>query len=353
MPITQSHFGNDTHGNDVLRYRLDGTSGLSAEIMTHGATLIALRTPDRHGTLADVTLGFATLEPYLGLHPFFGSTVGRYANRIAGGSFTLNGIHYQLACNHGTNHLHGGQGGFHTRAWSARIHADGDEPAVELSYTSPAGEEGYPGTLHVSVTYTVTHRNELRIDYHAESDAPTILNLTNHAYFNLAGRGSILDHEVELRAAAFLPTDAGSIPLGAPQPVAGTPMDFTTPQTIGARIDVADEQLRIGKGYDHCWILDKPAGALALAARVADPKSGRIMEVETTEPGVQFYTANQLDGQFVGRDGLVYQPRAGLCLETQHLPDSPNRPEYPSTVLRPGESYRQTTIYRFLIAENG
>lgn len=347
MAIQQSSFGTNNDGVTIERFVLRNAAGVEAEVITHGATLIALRTPDRAGAFVDVTLGFDALAPYLERHPFFGSTVGRFANRINNATFALDGIRYTLPANQAQHHLHGGPHGFDTRVWHAHIITNGDEPAVEFSYLSPNGEEGYPGNLQVTVRYTLTARNEVRIDYLATTDAPTIVNLTNHTYFNLSGKGSILDHELQIFGSRFLPTDADSIPLGPLQPVAGTPMDFMTPHAIGARIDADDEQLRIGKGYDHCWIFDKAPGELALIARLYDPASGRVMEVETTEPAVQCYTANQIRGRVVGRDGQEYQPRAAVCLETQHYPDSPNRPEYPTTVLRPGETYRQTTIYRF------
>jgi aldose 1-epimerase len=351
MPISSEPFGSTSDGTAIDRYTLVNAHGLEAEIMTYGATLVALRAPDRSGVLGDVLLGFAELAPYLGAHPFFGSVIGRYGNRIANGRFELNGTTYTLARNNDPNHLHGGPAGFHHQAWRASVYASADGPALELSYLSRDGEEGYPGNLSVTVVYTLTERDELRIDYTATTDRDTIVNLTNHAYFNLAGGGDILGHQMQLAASHFLPIDATLIPLGELWPVQGTPLDFTTPMPIGARIAADDEQIRRGMGYDHCWVLDKPAGALDLAALVYEPTSGREMEVYTTEPSVQFYSGNLLNGE-AGKYGQTYPKRSGLCLETQHFPDSPNQPQFPSTVLRPGQTYRQTTIYRFGVRES-
>jgi aldose 1-epimerase len=346
MPISSEPFGTTSDGIAIDRYTLVNAHGLEAEIMTYGATLVALRAPDRSGAFGDVLLGFAELAPYLGAHPFFGSLIGRYGNRIANGRFELNGTTYTLARNNHPNHLHGGPAGFHHQAWRAGERASADGPALELSYLSRDGEEGYPGNLSVTVVYTLTGRDELRIDYTATTDRDTIVNLTNHAYFNLAGGGDILGHQMQLAASHFLPIDATLIPLGELRPVQGTPLDFTTPTPIGARIAADDEQIRRGMGYDHCWVLDKPAGALDLAALVYEPTSGRVMEVYTTEPSVQCYSGNLLNGE-AGKYGQTYQKRSGLCLETQHFPDSPNQPQFPSTLLRPGQVYRTTTIYRF------
>jgi len=347
MPITRDTFGVTPGGITIDRYTLTNANGLAAAIITYGGTLTALRVPDRHGALGDVTLGFETLEPYLAAHPFFGSLIGRYGNRIAGGRFTLDGVAYALACNDGPNHLHGGPDGFHRAIWSARERMSDDGPGLELTYLSRDGEAGYPGNLAVAITYTLTERDALRIDYTATTDRATVINLTNHAYFNLAGRGAILGHDLQLAASQFLPIDATFIPLGQLRPVQGTPMDFTAPARIGARIAADDEQIRRAGGYDHTWVLDKPASALGLAARLSEPASGRVMEVYTTEPGVQFYSGNMLDGSLIGKGAQVYTQHSGLCLETQHFPDSPNQPQFPSTVLRPGETYRQTTIYQF------
>lgn len=347
MPVSRRAFGETREGNAIECYTLRNAHGLEAEIITYGGTLRALRAPDRNGALDDVLLGFETLEPYEGDHPYFGVLVGRYANRIAGGRFELNGTTYELACNNGPNHLHGGPQGFHRQIWSAEERASEDGPSIELRYASRDGEEGYPGNLAVVVVYTLTDQNELRIDYTATTDAETIVNLTNHAYFNLAGGGIILDHELQLFASRFTPTDATSIPLGELRPVQGTPMDFTAPTPIGARISADDEQIRHGQGYDHNWILDTGNGELGLAARLHERSTGRLMEVYTTQPGVQFYSGNLLDGSITGKRGQTYVKYGGLCLETQHFPDSPNQPDFPSTVLRPGEVFQQTTIYRF------
>jgi aldose 1-epimerase len=348
MSITRELFGNTADGAPIEIFSLSNERGMTARVMTYGGTLVSLHTPDRVGQFADVLLGFDTLAGYLGPHPFFGSLVGRYGNRIADGRFSLGGVTYTLARNNGPNHLHGGLKGFDKVLWQVGNVSDGAEPAVELTYRSPDGEEGYPGTLDVAVTYTLTGADELRLDYQATTDRATVLNLTNHAYFNLAGRGTILDHELELAATRFLPTTATQIPTGELRAVAGTPMDFTVPTAIGARIHADDEQLRFANGgYDHTWLIDGPAGTYRIAARVYESATGRLMEVFTTQPGVQFYTGNFLEGELMGKGGQVYDRHTGFCLETQHLPNSPNQPNFPSTVLRPGETYRQSTGYRF------
>ena len=347
MPITRDIFGRTPDGAAIDRFSLRNANGLEADIITWGGIVTALRVPDRNGALVDVTLGFDTLEPYLQEHPYFGALIGRFGNRIARGRFELNGKTYRLACNNGPNHLHGGPEGFHRRVWSGQERDSGDGPGLELTYLSHDGEEGYPGNLSVTVVYTLTDRDELRIDYTATTDQDTILNLTNHTYFNLAGQGDILGHELRLAASRFVPIDQTLIPTGELRPVAGTPMDFNSLTPIGARLDADDEQLRHAGGYDHAWVFDKEAGALALVAELYDPSTGRVMEVYTTQPGVQFYSGNQLDASLAGKGGWVYAFRHGLCLETQHLPDSPNQPRFPSTVLHRGETYRHTTIYRF------
>jgi len=303
--------------------------------------------PDRNGKLDDIVLGFDTLTPYLGDQPFFGALVGRFCNRIAGAQYTLNGTIYPLAHNDGPNHLHGGPHGFHRAIWSASERPSDEGPSLELRYLSRDGEEGYPGNLSVTVTYTLTDQNALRIDYVATTDRDTVLNLTNHSYFNLAGSADILGHEMQIDATRFLPIDATLIPIGELRPVHDTPMDFTTSTVIGTRINADDEQVRRGMGYDHTWVMDKPADALGHAARVYAPGSGRVLDVSTTAPGIQFYSGNMLDGSLAGKGGVIYARNSGLCLETQHFPDSPNQPQFPSTVLRPGETYRQTTIFEF------
>jgi aldose 1-epimerase len=349
MAIKQDAFGVTPEGVTIERFILTNGNGLEASIITYGGTLTALRVPDRNGTLSDVVLGFDSLESYLGEHPYFGSLIGRYGNRIADGRFTLDGVSYTLARNNGANHLHGGPNGFHRAIWQAQTITSGDGPTLELRYLSRDGEEGYPGNLSVTVRYTLTEQNELRLDYQAQTDQATVINLTNHSYFNLAGNGDILGHQLELLADHFLPVDDNQIPLGQLQPVHGTPMDFTRATPIGARIGEDDEQLRAGQGYDHTWVLNGGTAQAGLAARLYDPSSGRVMEVETTEPGIQFYSGNLLDGSVTGKGGQIYQKHAALCLETQHFPDSPNQPRFPSTVLRPGDTYRQTTAYRFAV----
>jgi aldose 1-epimerase len=347
MSITRDVFGTTAAGQPIDIYTLTNSSGVTAAIITYGGTLVSLRGPDRGGALADVVLGFDTLAGYEGDHPYFGALIGRYGNRIAHGRFSLDGAEYQLACNNGPNHLHGGPRGFHRAIWQAEAHPDDETPALTLTYLSRDGEEGYPGNLEATVVYSLDSLGQLRIDYTATTDKPTIVNLTNHSYFNLAGAGDVLGHQVELAAARFVPITADLIPTGELRPVIGTPMDFTAPTAVGARIGADDEQLRFAlQGYDHTWVLDHTGGELGFAARVTDPASGRVLEVQTTQPGVQFYSGNFLDGTLAGKGGQVYAKHAGLCLETQHFPDSPNQPQFPSTVLRPGEIYRQTTIYR-------
>lgn len=350
MPITQHPFGTTHNGIPIERFILRNAGGMEAAIMTYGGIITALRVPDRRGAPANVVLGFDTLTPYLGEHPYFGALIGRYGNRIARGRFELDGVPYELARNNGPNHLHGGPHGFHQVVWQARPRLT-EPPSVELSYESAAGEEGYPGTLSVTVVYTLSDNNALQIDYTATTDQPTVINLTNHSYFNLAGSGDVLKHHLQINAARFVPIDATLIPLGELRFVRNTPFDFTTPTPIGATIEADDEQIGFGEGFDHTWVLDHPAGTLGHAATVYEPNSGRAMEVHTTQPGVQFYSGNQLDGSLIGPDGTAYTRRSGLCLETQHFPDSPNQPRFPSTVLRPGETYRQQTIYRFFVHE--
>ena len=318
---------------------------MTASVMNYGATLVSLDVPDRAGNCADVVLGFDTLEDYLLYNrPFFGSVVGRFANRIARGRFTLDGVEYQLAVNNGPNHLHGGIKGFDKVFWQADPVRAGDD-TVRFHYLSRDGEEGYPGNLSVTVAYTLTDKNELRIEYGAVTDKPTPVNLTNHAYFNLAGDGQVLGHELTILADCFLPVDDGLIPTGEIKPVKDTPMDFTQPTAIGSRIDQVGSDPR---GYDHSYVLPNRNRKPALVARVREPHSGRVMEVSTTEPAIQLYTANYLDGSLRGKDGRSYGQYCGLCLETQHLPDSVNRPQFPSVILRPGKTYSQKTFFRFL-----
>ena len=336
-------FGKTADGETVEIFTLTSSHGLKARVTTWGAGLVAMLVPDRKGVLADVTLGFDKVEGYLAPHPHFGVTTGRFANRIANGKFTLDGTTYTLAINNGVNHLHGGLKGFDKRNWKATT----DTNSVRFTYTSADGEEGFPGTLQVAVTYTLTEADELRLDYEATTDKPTVLNLTNHAYWNLAGagEGDILGHELTLHASGYLPVDDGSIPTGKIEPVAGGPMDFTQPKTIAR--DFAQMTGNPG-GYDHCYVIDRAQpGALAVAAEIRDPASGRTMTISTTEPGIQLYTANYLDGTVTGKGGKVYKKNSAFCLETQHYPDSPNQPAFPSTVLRPSQTYRSTTVHRF------
>ncbi|RBQ14461.1 galactose-1-epimerase [Spongiactinospora rosea] len=336
--MRKERFGTLSSGQAVERFTLDGGDRLRIAVLTYGGIIQAIETPDASGRMAGVALGFDTLDGYLERSPYFGALVGRYANRIGGAAFTLDGTARVLAPNVPPDTLHGGWQGFDKRVWDAE--PDGDR-SLALSYVSPDGEEGYPGTLGVRVVYTVTPQGELRIEYRATTDAPTVLNLTNHSYFNLAGagEGDVLDHVLTIDADHYLPEDERQIPTGEVAPVAGTPFDFTRPHRIGERIGADHPQLRVGKGYDHCWVFNDGDG---VRARVEEPTSGRVLEVLTTEPGVQFYTGNML-----GTDGTPYAPYAALCLEAQHFPDSPNRPEFPSTVLRPGEEFVSVTTYRF------
>jgi aldose 1-epimerase len=348
--VTRAPFGHLPDGRSVELFTLTNSHGIEARAMTYGAIITAIRTPDRQGRRDDIVLGFDSLAGYLAGSPFFGAVVGRYANRIANGRFTLDGVTYQLARNNGPNSLHGGQRGFDKVLWKAEPFRTDSTVGVTLWYTSADGEEGYPGTLSVRVSYTLTARDELVVDYDATTDKATPVNLSQHTYWNLhgAGRGNILDHVLTLDASAFTPVDSTLIPIGKIAPVAGTPFDFRRPAAIGARIDDADEQLRFGRGYDHNWVIDRPRpGVLVHAAHLADPVSGRALDISTTEPGVQFYAGNFLDGTIKGKGGLAYRHRTGLCLETQHFPDSPNHPNFPSTVLRPGERYQSRTVFAF------
>lgn len=349
--VSEAPFGQMPDGEAVELFTLKNANGMTVEIASYGATITSIQVPDRDGNMGEVTLGFDNLESYLGGHPFFGVVAGRYANRIANGQFRLNGQVYDLAKNNGPNHLHGGLAGFDKKLWDATSFDNADGIGVALTYVSPDGEEGYPGTLTSKVTYTLTDDNTIQIDYEARTDAPTVINLTNHAYFNLkdAGASTILGHEIEINADQYIPTDDTNIPLGPLADVAGTPFDLRAPVAIGAGINKEDEQIKFGFGYDHTFVINRESGGLVLAAEVYEPTTGRMMEVLTTEPGVQFYTGNHLDGSLTGKDGVTFQRRTGFCLETQHYPDSPNQPDYPSTVLRPGQTYRSTTAYRFSV----
>ena len=350
VPVREE-FGRTRGGEAVEVYTLRNRRGAEARVITLGATLVSLKVPDRAGRFEDVVLGFDSVAAYEGDPHFMGQVIGRYANRIAKGRFTLNGVEYKLAVNNGENHLHGGLRGFDKVVWRARPLSRRAGSAVEMTYVSRDGEEGYPGTLTARVVYTLTEANELRLDYSATTDRDTVVNLTNHAYFNLAGQGNgdILGHRLLLNADRFTPTDAGSIPTGELRSVRGTPFDFRRATPLGARIEQDDEQLKFGSGYDHNYVVNGRAGVLRFAARASEPTTGRVMEVWTTEPGVQLYTGNFLfpDGEGVGKGGKTYRRRHGFCLETQHFPDSPNRPAFPTTVLRRGGRFRSTTVYKF------
>jgi aldose 1-epimerase len=343
--ITEQAWGFLPTGETISLYTLRNAKGLEATISNFGGRIVTLKVPDRAGKFADVVLGYDLLEPYTKPNPFFGTLVGRYANRIANGEFTLNGKKYTLAKNNGPNSLHGGLRGFDKKAWNATV----DGNALRLTCFSKDGEEGYPGNLTSTVVYTLTDDNALSIDYAATTDADTVLNLTNHSYFNLAGHdnGHILDHELTLNAAKFTPVNVNLIPTGELRSVEGTPFDFRKPTPLGAHIDDADEQIKFAQGYDHNFVLDNPGPSPTLAARIADPHSGRVMEVLTTQPGVQLYTANHIEGEVKGKAGALYHFRGAYCFETQHFPDSPNQPSFPTTVLKPGETYHQTTLFRF------
>jgi aldose 1-epimerase len=354
--IIKKLFGQTPDGTPVDLYILrDGTSKTSAEaaICTYGGIVVWLKVPDRNGQMGDVVLGYDNLAGYLKESPYFGALIGRYGNRIAKGKFKLDGKEYTLATNNGPNALHGGLKGFDKVVWKASILARPSGPALQLRYTSKDGEEGYPGNLNVTAVYSLTDDNALKLEYTATTDKDTIVNLTHHSYFNLAGKGDILGHEVMIPADTFTPVDSTLIPTGELQPVGGTPFDFRKPTAIGARINQDDAQLKAGGGYDHNWVINKKLGDLTIMARVYEPTSGRVMEVSSTEPGLQFYSGNFLDGKITGKGGWNYKFRNGLCMEPQHYPDSPNQPNFPSVVLKPGEVYKSTIIYRFLVQPSG
>ena len=348
--LLREPFGTMPDGTPVERFRLRGTDGFEAAVITLGATLQALHVPDRHGAPADIVVGHDTLGPYLDHRRFFGVSVGRYANRIAGGRFALDGVTHTVPANDGPNALHGGPDGFDRRLWTVEAVSDGPAPFVTLGLTSPDGDQGFPGELRARVTYRVSG-SELAITFEATTTRPTVVNLTNHAYFNLAGvetGGEVLDHLLRLHAEAYLPVDAGAIPLAGPAPVAGTPFDFRAPKPIGCDIRVAHEQIRLGRGYDHNYCL--PGGrteAPRLTAHVKHPASGRVMELLTDQPGLQFYSGNFLDGTAQGKFGRLHRQSDAFCLEPQTWPDTPNRPDFPSSRLDPGGSYRHVSLYRF------
>jgi aldose 1-epimerase len=345
--ITSTAFGKTPDGRTVDIFTLRNDGGMEARIATYGGILVSLTAPDRAGQFADVVLGYDRLEDYLKNPPYFGAVIGRYANRIGGAQFRLNGKTYPLARNDGNNSLHGGIKGFDKVLWNANVVDAVGSPALELDYLSRDGEEGFPGNLAVRTVYQLSDENELRIDFTATTDAPTLCNLTGHSYFNLAGNGDVLAHEVYLNASRFTPANGGLIPTGELKSVDGTPFDFRKPTAVGDRIHADDPQLTQSKGYDQNFVVDKPAGELGLHGRVHEPVSGRVLEVLSTEPGVQLYTSNYLDGSITGKGGRAYQRFAALCLEPQHFPDSPNQPGFPAVVLLPGQTYRNTILYKF------
>jgi aldose 1-epimerase len=351
--ITSEPFG-QVGDTPVSRYTLTNGRGMRVRILTYGGIIQSIEVPDRNGHVDDVVLGFANLDGYLNntgpAKTYFGAIVGRYANRIARGTFSLNGIEYHAPINNNGNSLHGGTAGFDAMVWQASPQSGSDSVGLKLQYVSPAGEMGYPGTLSTAVTYTLDQKNELRIDYHATTDAPTVINLTNHSYFNLAGEGAldVYDQRVTIHADSYTPVGPTLIPTGQIAPVQGTPFDFTSPTTIGARITANDPQLLLARGYDHNWVINRGDNTgLVEAARAEDPQSGRTLTVSTTEPGVQFYTSNFIDGELTGFSGHVYRQGAGFTMETQHYPDSPNHPHFPTTTLKPGQSYDSTTVFAF------
>jgi aldose 1-epimerase len=348
--ITEEAWGFLPTGQVISLYTFRNDKGLETSISNFGGRIVTLKVPDRTGKFEDIVLGYDLLKPYIDKNPFFGTLVGRYANRIANGEFALNGKKYTLAKNNGPNSLHGGLQGFDKKAWTAEITKEGK--ALQLTYVSKDGEEGYPGTLTTVVTYSLSNDNALQIDYDATTDADTILNLTNHSYFNLAGHGhgSILDHQLTINADKFTPVNANLIPTGELRSVEGTPFDFRKPTAIGARIDAQDEQIKFGEGYDHNFVLNRSGDAPSLAAKITDPQSGRVMEVLTTQPGMQLYTSNHISGEIQGKGSAIYRVRSAYCFETQHFPDTPNQPAFPTAVLKPGEKYHQTTIFRFSTA---
>jgi aldose 1-epimerase len=350
-------FGTLANGQTAQLFTLRNAHGIELQLTNYGGIITSLKTPDRNGRFADIVLGYDNLADYVRNSPYFGAIVGRYANRIARGHFTLDGATYTLAVNNGPNSLHGGLRGFDKVVWNARPFQNQDGQGVTLDYTSPNGEEGYPGTLHATVTYTLTPDDRLIVDYAATTDKATPINLSQHSYWNLVGNASrdILGHILTINADATTPVDSTLIPTGAIAPVQGTPFDFRTPTAIGARVDERqDTQIRYGNGYDHNWVLNRngaAADALVLAARVVEPTSGRTMEITTTEPGLQFYSGNFLDGSNIGKGGVVYHFRYGLALETQHFPDAPNHSNFPSTILRPGQQYRSRTVFKFGVTQ--
>lgn len=350
--VTKASFGTTPDGKAVDVCTFTNANGVEIKAITYGGIITSLKVPDRSGTLGDVVLGFDTLGGYLKEPPYFGAIIGRYGNRIGKAQFTLDGKTYKLAANNGPNHLHGGVKGFDKVVWQAEPLKTPEGVGVAFTRTSPDGEEGYPGNLKMRVTYILTDTNELVVDYHATTDKATPVNMTQHSYFNLAsdGSGDILGHELMINADRYTPVGDTLIPTGQLAPVQGTPFDFRKPTTIGARINQDNPQLKNGKGYDHNWVLNRTGAGLQLAARVVEPKTGRTLEIKTTEPGIQFYSGNFLDGTITGKAGHVYKHRTGFCLETQHYPDSPNQPSFPTTILKPGQEYSTKTVFTFGVA---
>ena len=350
MDLKKQSWGKTADGRPVDLYVLTNDNGFEVKVTTFGGAVVSVMAPDRQGKMADVILGYDTAAGYENDKAYLGTAIGRYGNRIGGAQFSLSGKPYKLAKNDGQNSLHGGVKGFNKALWEAEEVRTKDAVGVRLTYLSKDGEEGYPGNLSATITYTVTNANELRMHYQATTDKATVVNLTNHAYFNLLGdaAGDILGHELHINSDKFLPVDKGLIPTGELRSVKGTPLDFMTPAVVGARISDKSEQMVLGGGYDHCWVLNRSGQGMSLAARVYEPKTGRVMEVTTTEPAIQFYTGNFLDGTIKGKKGIVYKKRMAFCLETEHFPDSPNKPSFPTTVLKPGETYLTTTVYKFL-----
>jgi len=344
LTVTEKQVATDPDGQPVILYQLSNSHGMQVDVISWGATVVAIRVPDRQGHFDNVTLGFEQTESYFEPGPYFGATCGRYSNRIAQGAFSIGDQEFQLATNNDPNHLHGGNQGFNRRAWTGKTIQEEPAVGVRLRLVSPDGQEDYPGTLTVDVTYSLTENSELRIDYKATTDKPTVLNLTNHCYWNLAGagQGTILEHQLTLDCDSYLPVDATLIPTGERAAVAKTPMDFTSTQPIGSRIAM------VPGGYDHCYVINGADGTLRSVAEIFDPSSGRVMEILTTEPGIQFYTGNFLDGK---PSNGGYPKNGGFCLECQHFPDSPNQPDFPSTLLEPGRTYTQTTIHRFSVRD--
>lgn len=346
--VSQEPFGTLSDGTAVTQYTLTNAGGIEMKVIDYGGIITSLKVPDKDGNFEDIVLGYDNLDGYVASSPYFGAIIGRYGNRIANGTFILDSVEYSLAKNDNSNHLHGGEKGFDKVVWDASVVDNEEGVGLVLTYTSPDGEEGYPGKLDVTVTYLLANDSTLTFDYKANTDKRTVVNLTQHSYFNLAAmKENILGHVVQINASHFLPVDSTLIPTTELKPVEGTPFDFTEPKEVGLEIGVEDQQIQYGLGYDHCWVLDKEGDELSFAASVYEPESGRFMEIFTTEPGVQFYTGNFLDGSITGKDGKVYNQRSGLCLETQHFPNSPNEPDFPSVILNPGEEYHTVTKTKF------